>query len=171
MTNVDKKLMSDSVVCLWLLVVQSSDRCHWRPLSGRQILLAQSAVSVIFSPPPPPLSLSLSFSFFLSSLSQSISIYLDLILSIALSQSLPPPPPPPPLSLSPSLSLTHSLCLCFAFHSQAHQCICMVAQVTVFCSASLLMPLDATQTLVLTDGRALATEKETVNSNLCYLQC
>ena len=38
LTNVDKKLMSatDSVVCLWLLFVQSLDRCHWRLLSGRQ---------------------------------------------------------------------------------------------------------------------------------------
>ena len=105
---------------LWLLVFQDLDRCPWRLLSGRQILLAQSAVSIMISlplppPPPPPPHLSL-------------SIYL--FRSPSLSRPLP-------VSLSLSLSHTHthnthnthiSLCLYFAFHTQAHQCICMVEQ-------------------------------------------
>ena len=108
LTNVDKKLMRDSVVCLWLLVFQKLDRCHWMLLSGRQILLARSAVIVMIS-------------------SLSLSIYL--------SRS---PSPSPSLSLSLSLTHTHThiLYLYFAFHSQAHQWTVHlhVYAVTVFCS-------------------------------------
>ena len=130
--------MSDSVVCLWLLVVQSLDRCHWRLLSGRQILLARSAVSVMIS-----LSLSLS-------LSLDLHVSLSLALSQSLSLSLTPPPP------------THThfvsiLCVSLSGTSvHLHGCA-----VTVFCSASLLIPLDTTQTLASTEEQP--SEKETVS--------
>ena len=174
LTNVDKKLMSDSVVCLWLLIVQSLDRCHWRLLSGRQILLARSAVSVMISlslylslTPSLFLSLSLSLSpsLFLSlsfSLSFSPSLFLSLPLSLSPPLSLSiylsrspslPRPLPVSLSFSLSLSLTHThsfvpiLCVLLSGTSvHLHGCA-----VTVFCSASFLMPLDTTQTLASTE--------------------
>ena len=88
----------------------------------------------------PSLSPALSPSFSLSlSLSLNLSIYPDLHLSLALSQTL-------------SLSLSHThfvpiLCVSLSGTSvHLHGCA-----VTVFCSASLLMPLDTTQTLASTE--------------------
>ena len=74
------------------------------------------------------LSLSLSLSLFLSlflslSFSLSLSLFLSLLIDLDLHLFLALSP-----SLSLSLTQTHILCLYFAFHSQAHQCICMVAQ-------------------------------------------
>ena len=116
--NVDRKLMIDSVVCLWLLVFQYLYCCHWRLLSGRQILLARSAVSVMISLPPPPPSLSIY-------LSRSPSLLCPLPVSFSLTHFVPI------LCVSLSGTPVH-------LHGRA---------VTVCCCASLLMPLGTTHTL------------------------
>ena len=145
-----KKLISNRVVCLWRLVVQSLDRCHWRLLFGRQIVFAWSAVSVMISLPLSSLSLSL-----------SQSIYQDLHLSLAFSQSLS-------LSLSLSLSHTHTFCAYTLRFTLRHisASAWLRSHSVLFCFFA-----DASwhNTNFSVDGRA--TEKETVSYNLCYLQC
>ena len=75
LTNVDKKLMSDSIVCLWLLVVQSFGPLPLEATLRKANSLSSPmiCVSVMISPPPhppPPTPLSLS----LLSLSLNLSI-------------------------------------------------------------------------------------------------